>query len=347
MYPKEHQYNITPNSQTPAFRDIILVFILSSVIFVFLGVIVQHVNLLIGLIISELAFIVAPSMCYTIWAGYNFPRTFHISPIRIKTAILSIITTGAAFVLVGIIATLQEVLLPRSQDYQEIWETVLHEFHQVPLFMTLLVVAVLPGICEELLFRGFLLHGMRKKLSNHTAIIFVGILFGAFHLDPYRFLPVTLLGILFGYMVVKTGSIVTGMIAHCTNNTIAVLISYVVYLAKSRGLEIPQSSPEQIYTLETFISLIPIAVIALIVFFLGFRALPTNPLKDEPDGNIELVFDMDGRHMDENAKDPENRFQALPTTPLKDEPDGNVELIFDMDDIHTDENDEDPENLIS
>ena len=54
---------------------------------------------------------------------------------------------------------------------------------------------------------------MRQRFSPWVAIVLVGVLFGIFHFDPYRLLPTTLLGVLFGYMVLKTGSIFTGMIA--------------------------------------------------------------------------------------------------------------------------------------
>ena len=274
-YNERQYYTIVRSSDTPGFRPIILVYLLSIFLLIFLGSFFQGQHLLIGLIISELAFVVAPATIYTLRNRYNLSRTFSLVAIQPKTIVLTVLVAISAFVLVGIIAALQEIVFPRSMDYLEIWEKISQEFHRVPLIITLLIVAALPGICEELLFRGFLLTGIRKKCSDTFSIILVGFLFGAFHLDPYRFFPVSLLGILFAYMVVKTGSIFTGMIAHGTNNAIAMLISYFVFHASSTNDLLPAApQSEELFTSQNAISLLPIATLAIIVLIVSLRALP-------------------------------------------------------------------------
>jgi sodium transport system permease protein len=172
-----------------------------------------------------------------------------------------------------VIAALQELILPRSEDYQALWQQVLQQFHELPLVLTLLLVAVLPGICEELLFRGFLLQGLRSRCSPWCAIVAAGILFGAFHVDPYRFVPVSLLGILFGYLVLKTGSILTAMVAHATNNSIAILISYAILTAQEQQKLPPQTTAESLLTVASLLQMLPMIAIALVVFIAGLRAM--------------------------------------------------------------------------
>jgi membrane protease YdiL (CAAX protease family) len=279
----QHYIERHPPSKTPSFKATILIYLLSSLLLVILGSLFQSLHLLSGLVISELAFVVAPALFFTLHGRYHVARTFHLHPITSKTAIITIITTVTAFVLIGILSVLQEIILPRSEDYQQIWETILQQFHQIPLVLTLLLVSLLPGLCEEFLFRGFLLHGVRKKCSDTWAILVVGLLFGAFHLDPYRFFPVTLLGILFGYMVVRTGSLFTGMIAHGTNNAIAVLISYAVKSAQESGLPLTAPPSQDVMTLEALLTVIPVFIIALLGFLAGIRALPHNGLPSSTD----------------------------------------------------------------
>lgn len=302
IYPEDMQQTHLPiMPTTPTLKETLGVYVLSSILLVTLGSLVQHLHLLIGLVISELMFVVAPVFLFTFTRQYHVKRTFYLRSIRAKTVLLAMLVTSAAFILVGVIAALQEMIIPRSQDYQEIWDAILAQFHQVPLVVTLLLVSILPGVCEELLFRGFLLHGLRKKFSNASAIIIVGILFGAFHLDPYRFLPVTLLGVLFGYMVVRTGSILTGMVAHSTNNAIAMLISYAVFRAQSQGISLPDpsTSADQLYAPEALLSLLPIIGIALLVFVLGLRALPhpqsapEEPIQNQDHGMPPLSFKIE------------------------------------------------------
>ncbi len=296
----EFQEGYIQHPDTPTFKETLLIYCFSGVLLFTLGVWAQFHHLLSGLVISQLAFIVAPAILYTSLRRYSFSQTFRLVPIRFKTIVLTIITTSAAFVLVGLIAALQEMIRPHSEAYQEIWKAILREFHQLPLVFTLLLVAVLPGICEELLFRGFLLHGMQGKCSDTTAIIIVGVLFGIFHLDPYRLLPVSLLGMLFGYMVIKTGSLFTGIVAHCTNNAIAISLSYVVALTV-KDSNITTIQPEELPLSATVISMIMMSVvagIALVVFLVGIRALPHAPPRETEE---QVLFSFEEIHCEDHG----------------------------------------------
>ncbi len=92
---------------------------------------------------------------------------------------------------------------------------------------TLLMVAVLPSIGEELFFRGLLQRLFRDWFRNpHLAIVFVAIVFGIFHLQFYGILPRILLGLLLGYLYYWTGSLWVPIFAHFINNGSAVLISF-------------------------------------------------------------------------------------------------------------------------
>jgi membrane protease YdiL (CAAX protease family) len=183
--------------------------------------------------------------------------------------LLSVLSAVTLFVIVGGIAQLQEFLFPHSQDYQEAWQQALRQFHTLPFPLTWALIALLPGVCEELLFRGFLLRGFRTRFSEPAAIVWVGVLFGIFHVDPYRFVPVTLLGIWFGYLVVRTGSIIAGMVAHVTNNTIAISLSY---FAMEMQEKIPVA-PDEISPIQQFLAFSPVLIIAIAGFLVTIRFL--------------------------------------------------------------------------
>jgi len=76
------------------------------------------------------------------------------------------------------------------------------------------------------MFRGFMIRFF-EKYGNRTAVIISALLFAAFHLDPFRFVPVLLLGLLLGYLTVRSGSIINSMLSHTINNGLAlVLVTY-------------------------------------------------------------------------------------------------------------------------
>ena len=100
------------------------------------------------------------------------------------------------------------------------------------MYMTLLV-AVLPAIGEELMFRGVIQRLLSVQFNNyHWGIWGSAFLFSAIHLQFYGFLPRLLLGALFGYMLVYTGSIIYPMIAHFVNNFASLLLAYFIQREK-------------------------------------------------------------------------------------------------------------------
>ena len=100
------------------------------------------------------------------------------------------------------------------------------------LYLTLLV-AVLPAIGEELMFRGIIQRLLSIQFNNyHWGIWGSAFLFSAMHFQFYGFLPRMLLGAMFGYMLVYTGSIIYPMIAHFFNNFASLIIAYLIQRGK-------------------------------------------------------------------------------------------------------------------
>jgi len=99
--------------------------------------------------------------------------------------------------------------------------------HLGDLLSNLLLIAVIPALGEELLFRGVL----QKQLSKLTGSIHWGIfisaaLFSALHMQFFGFFPRLFLGMVFGYLLVWTGSLWVPILAHLVNNGLAVTATY-------------------------------------------------------------------------------------------------------------------------
>ncbi len=97
--------------------------------------------------------------------------------------------------------------------------------HNVPnLLVSILVMGVLTGLAEELFFRGALQRVLQTRpMSVHAAVWLTAIIFSLMHAQMVGFIPRTLLGALFGYAAVWTGSLWTAVILHMLNNTCAIL----------------------------------------------------------------------------------------------------------------------------
>jgi sodium transport system permease protein len=124
------------------------------------------------------------------------------------------------------VATLSEWLIPVPQEVLDQLRKALAPANgQRGLLANLLLVAATPAICEEILFRGAILRGLATRLAPSAAVVLTGVLFGMFHLDVYRLFPTVVLGVLLSWVALRSGSIVTSMVAHFLNNAILVTLS--------------------------------------------------------------------------------------------------------------------------
>lgn len=132
------------------------------------------------------------------------------------------------YVLVMLVSMFTMLLVP--QQLTEVSAGITDLFSQVPLPVRYLLVAVTPAFCEEMLFRGYLLHHM-QPLPVWGRVVLCGVLFGAFHLDPVRFLPTAILGIALSWATLRSGNLLYAMLMHLFNNSLSVLAT----LAPSAG----------------------------------------------------------------------------------------------------------------
>ncbi|MCH8495236.1 MAG: CPBP family intramembrane metalloprotease [Balneolales bacterium] len=93
------------------------------------------------------------------------------------------------------------------------------------LLFTLFHVAIVPAVCEELLFRGYVLRNFEKSMLPIVAIIVSGILFGIYHVRLTQLIPLSVLGMLLAWMTIRSGSIWPAVAAHFANNGFAVILA--------------------------------------------------------------------------------------------------------------------------
>ena len=91
----------------------------------------------------------------------------------------------------------------------------------IPVWQMLVFFAILPGIFEEIAFRGVLLHGLKSRLKPVQLVLVAGIAFGFFHVDLFRIPGTSLLGVLLVIAVLRSGSIYPAMAWHALHNALA------------------------------------------------------------------------------------------------------------------------------
>jgi membrane protease YdiL (CAAX protease family) len=122
---------------------------------------------------------------------------------------------------------LQKTLRELEDQAQKVTAVLLKMPTVLSMIFKLLFVGLLTAIVEEFMFRGCIQTIFIKWTNNrHAAVWITAALFSAFHMEFFGFLPRLLLGVLFGYFVVWSGSIWPAVWAHFLNNGTAVIVSY-------------------------------------------------------------------------------------------------------------------------
>ncbi len=98
----------------------------------------------------------------------------------------------------------------------------------LPLYLlSVLLMAIIPAVCEELLFRGVILHGLRSRFSDAGAILLSALMFALMHGNLQQLVYPFILGTIMGWVVLRTGSLFASMIVHFVNNFFVVTLSYI------------------------------------------------------------------------------------------------------------------------
>jgi len=154
------------------------------------------------------------------------------------------------------------------------------------LLVALLVIAVVPAVAEELVFRG----GVQRNLvrwfrSRHVGVWLAAAIFSAIHVQFFGFVPRFVLGLVLGYLYEWSGNILVSMAAHFTQNASQLIL---LYLAQGRHL--PSSfDPDSTQPLPWFTVLLSAVGTAALLYWLHqrwvisrpFPALDATPLREQ------------------------------------------------------------------
>ncbi|MDZ7718174.1 MAG: type II CAAX endopeptidase family protein [Balneolaceae bacterium] len=92
------------------------------------------------------------------------------------------------------------------------------------IWFGLLNIALVPAICEEVLFRGYILRAFEKSWGPVIAVLISGLVFGMFHIQLGNILPLATLGVILALMTWLSGTLWPAVVAHFINNGAAVLV---------------------------------------------------------------------------------------------------------------------------
>lgn len=178
-----------------------------------------------GMILTQFGVILAPVLFFLWFAKIDLRTALNLRrPTGLSVAAALILCPAWVILSIQLLVWQNRVLPAPPQLLDEIQR--LLELANTPggLALTLFIIAVSPAICEEVLFRGALLSGLRERMAPWAAAVVVSVLFGLFHVSIYRFAPQALTGLILAGLVLRGGSIFPAMIFHFGFNALLTLV---------------------------------------------------------------------------------------------------------------------------
>lgn len=263
-----------------------------ALIFIAVSLLITFKSLYSQIFVTHYIVILLPMVLFVLLRKFDIKEVFKLNKISFKQAVLSILIPifsypiGLFFnyitmIIISMVGELQPSPLPIPET--------------TGMFIAgLFLFAITPGICEEIMFRGVMLSSY-EKIGMKKAIVITGLLFGLFHFDIQNFLGPAFLGMLFAYMVYKTGSIYTSMIAHTVNNSIALIILRIAGSVEGSQeiLENPELPviPETAVLLAAFVFITILAISASVVVYFLLKSLSKSS-KDDIEIYNNTIGDM-------------------------------------------------------
>lgn len=104
---------------------------------------------------------------------------------------------------------------------------------QIPLLIIL--VSIVAPIFEEIIFRGIILEQLDRRYGMIKAIIVSSLLFGIVHLNIHQGVNAFFIGIVAGFIYIKTNSLLLSMFLHFVNNSLAIILDFIPFLDSSNS----------------------------------------------------------------------------------------------------------------
>lgn len=174
---------------------------------------------------GQVAFILTPPLAMAFLLTSDPIRTLRLRWPSPRYFLLAAGLAVALNPLVRELGIVVEYLFPTSQTVKDLFAQMTGSITNV--WTALLLFALIPAVCEEVAFRGYILSGLESGFTRREAILLSSLLFGFMHVLLSLFQQLfnaTLLGLVLGVIAVRSGSLLPGILFHLINNGLAVVM---------------------------------------------------------------------------------------------------------------------------
>ncbi len=207
--------------QMPGVGDVVLLLCVVLLLSFYVGSYAQVKWGFAGVAVQQAIILIAP-LFYAWYMKADAKKLFSIQKIKPLQLLGSLLIGIGVFVGALIVGALLVPVFPESAENLSGLDAILLE---KPVYLLILIMAVMPAIGEELLFRGFLMGTLKNKYKAWITIAVTTFIFAAFHMSLIKLFTIGVVGLGLTWVAYKTGSIFASMCVHFVNNLLSILIS--------------------------------------------------------------------------------------------------------------------------
>lgn len=207
--------------QMPGYGDVVLLLCVVLLLIFYAGSYAQIRLGFGGVAVQQLIILLCP-LIYAWYMKADGKKLFSVQKIGPLQLLGSILIGIAAFAGALILGALLVPIFPESaRGLTEIDDMMLNQ----PVYLLILVVALMPAIGEELLFRGFVMGTLKNRCRPTAAVLVTTLIFAVYHMSLIKMFTIGIVGLGLSLVAYKTGSIAASMCVHFINNLLSVLIT--------------------------------------------------------------------------------------------------------------------------
>ena len=183
-----------------------------------LSLIIHHVNLALGLVLNEIVIVVGVPLFLTWRLRFDAEKLYPLSRPRASTWLPLIVLLLGAVIVIDYLTFASELIVPLPQKYQDALNRIMAVSTGTQFAYKLILLCLLPGVCEEIFFRGFCQTALTHYKGDTFAIIVTGALFALLHANPWQMHLYFILGCFLSWIFAVTRTLWVPIVCHILNN---------------------------------------------------------------------------------------------------------------------------------
>ena len=174
------------------------------------------------IVIPQVGLILAPALLMATMLTTSLSKSLRVQMPHWTTLPLAVLLGATLHPMYVQLAGVISYLYPVSEQAALAMKPFTDQIEAAPWMTIILLMALVPAICEELAFRGFIFGGLVRQGGRLRAVIVSAIMFGISHGVLQQSIAATIMGLLLGWIALRTGSVLPCILIHITNNSLSV-----------------------------------------------------------------------------------------------------------------------------